>query len=96
MFEAAMRLFCFVLFQVPAPEQMLESLWDTDSDEVFDEVRREAFLFGLLRKDAHLYLSGRVLHVSVLFWWLKALAYGTRARIDEYTLRLRGACERGI
>lgn len=24
--------------QVPAPEQMLESLWDTESDEVFDEV----------------------------------------------------------
>lgn len=26
-------------WQVPAPEQMLESLWDTESDEVFDEVR---------------------------------------------------------
>ena len=25
--------------QVPAPEQMLESLWDTESDDVFDEVR---------------------------------------------------------
>lgn len=26
--------------QVPAPEQMLESLWDTENDDVFDEVRK--------------------------------------------------------
>lgn len=29
---------------MPAPEQMLESLWDTESDDVFDEVKVALFV----------------------------------------------------
>ncbi|CAM9760825.1 unnamed protein product, partial [Choristocarpus tenellus] len=34
---------------VPAPEQMLESLWDTETDEVFDEVLEKLRSHGLLQ-----------------------------------------------
>ncbi|CAN0241900.1 unnamed protein product, partial [Ectocarpus fasciculatus] len=49
---------------VPAPEQMLESLWDTESDEVFDEVLEKLRSHALLQPVVILGDQGRSGHVT--------------------------------
>ncbi|CAM9515727.1 unnamed protein product, partial [Sphacelaria rigidula] len=49
---------------VPAPEQMLESLWDTESDEVFDEVLEKLRAQSLLQPVTIMGDQGRSGHVT--------------------------------
>eukprot|EP00752_Nemacystus_decipiens_P010432 g9296.t2 len=49
---------------VPAPEQMLESLWDTESDDVFDEVLEKLRSHALLQPVTIMGDQGRSGHVT--------------------------------